>query len=111
MRTEERWIYGHNPPHDLGTALRGLGLVRQGGNRMTAYNWENNVSNAGSDYMHQSDDFLPSILGVDGDAPASAPLFAVDQALDADVLLTVPLCGHVAADKIGGGVSALVPRP
>lgn len=98
-------IYGHNQPHDLGTALRGLGLVRQGGNRMTAYNWENNASNAGSDYMHQNDDFLPSILGVDGEAPASVPLFAVDQALGAgaDVLLTVPICGHVAADKAGGG--------
>ncbi|MBQ1647956.1 MAG: hypothetical protein II047_05785, partial [Bacteroidales bacterium] len=29
--------------------------VRQGGNRMTAYNWENNASSAGADWRHSSD--------------------------------------------------------
>ena len=28
-----------------------------GGNRQTAYNWESNASNAGSDYQHQSDEW------------------------------------------------------
>ena len=32
--------------------------VRQGGNRMTAYNWENNASNAGSDWKYSSDNNL-----------------------------------------------------
>jgi len=32
---------------------------RMGGNRMTGYNWENNYSNAGSDWYHSSDDFIP----------------------------------------------------
>ena len=29
---------------------------------MTAYNWENNASNAGSDYMFENDDYLCSTL-------------------------------------------------
>ncbi len=29
--------------------------IRAGGNRFSAYNWENNSSNAGSDWMHMSD--------------------------------------------------------
>ena len=41
-------IYATNQPHGLDTVLKGVGLVRQGGNRMTAYNWENNASNAGA---------------------------------------------------------------
>ena len=35
--------------------------VRQGGNRTTAYNWENNASNAGSDWNHSSDGNLGRI--------------------------------------------------
>lgn len=31
---------------------------RQGGNRFTAYNWENNYSNAGRDWYHSSDSYL-----------------------------------------------------
>lgn len=98
-------IYGHNQPHDLDTDLRGLGLLRQGGNRMTAYNWENNASNAGSDYMHQNDDFLEFALDVDGSIPGEVARAHAQQALDAgaDALLTVQICGHVAADKNGGG--------
>ncbi len=98
-------IYGHNQPHDLDTTLRGLGLVRQGGNRMTAYNWENNASNAGSDYMHQNDDYLEYALDVDGSIPGEVARFQAQQALDAgaDALLTIQICGHVAADKNGGG--------
>ena len=39
--------------------------LRQGGNRMTAYNWENNASNAGADWKHSSDNNLST-----SDAPA-----------------------------------------
>ena len=35
-------------------------ISRVGGNRMTAYNWENNASNAGSDYQFENDDYLCS---------------------------------------------------
>lgn len=32
--------------------------ARQGGNRHSAYNWENNASSAGADYKHYSDAIL-----------------------------------------------------
>ena len=72
---------------------------------MTAYNWENNASNAGSDYMHQNDDFLASTLKVDGKLPGEVARAATQTALDAGahMLLTIPVCGYVAADKNGGG--------
>ena len=48
-----RFIYGVNESLDgnysAGTA------TRLGGNRWTAYNWENNASNAGSDWYFQND--------------------------------------------------------
>ena len=37
-----------------------VNAVRQGGNRMTAYNWETNASNAGSDWKYSSDNNLSS---------------------------------------------------
>ncbi len=98
-------IYGTNQPHDLGTLQRGMGLVRQGGNRMTAYNWENNASNAGADYMHQNDGYLESVAMVDGSIPGEVVRKATQDALEAgaDMLVTIPICGYVAADKNGGG--------
>ncbi|HLP40287.1 MAG TPA: hypothetical protein VK465_02160, partial [Fibrobacteria bacterium] len=35
-----------------------LGSDRMGGNRMTGYNWENNFSSAGSDWQHNSDNWM-----------------------------------------------------
>src|ERR1019366_9040449 len=35
-----------------------LGSDRMGGNRMTGYNWENNFSNAGSDWQFNSDNWM-----------------------------------------------------
>jgi hypothetical protein len=35
-----------------------LGSDRMGGNRMTGYNWENNYSNAGSDWQFNSDNWM-----------------------------------------------------
>src|SRR5882757_4013852 len=51
------YIYGANNMQ-WGKMGSGYTLVRQGGNRMTAYNWETNASNAGSDYRHQNDGYL-----------------------------------------------------
>lgn len=73
--------------------------IRQGGNRMTAYNWENNASNAGSDWKYSSDNNLSS-----SDAPADCA-----QTLSAEAakygfdykLTTLQLAGYVAADKDG----------
>lgn len=67
---------------------------------MTAYNWENNASNAGSDYQYQNDAFL-STSNVPGEALRSLITAARDNG--AAALLTVPIVDYVAADKNGGG--------
>jgi hypothetical protein len=74
-------------------------VCRLGGNRWTAYNWENNASNAGSDWCYQND----SLLG-ETDEPAAAVLDAVDQsrARGQATLVTVPIVDYVSADKEGG---------
>lgn len=73
--------------------------VRQGGNRMTAYNWENNASNAGSDWKHSSDDNLSK-----SDRPADcAQAFSAEgEKYGFDYkLTTLQLAGYVSADKDG----------
>jgi hypothetical protein len=92
------WIYGINFYHNIPDAPRNLTLNRAGGNRWTAYNWENNASNAGSDWYYSSDDYLGG-----GNVPAEAVrgLIAGDRARGTASLITVPMQGFVAADKNG----------
>lgn len=106
-------IYGINGGDDLDGAQQGVTLLRSGGNRMTAYNWETNASNAGSDYFFQNDAYLVANLPQDQqDVPGAAVRGMVDDALshDAAALLTIPICGYVAADKDGGGDVAQTPN-
>lgn len=106
------YIYGTNQavPGVTPTARR------LGGNRMTGYNWENNASNAGSDWQQQSDDYMTSALGIpasEANVPAKTLTFFHDQSLAAGVpytLLTLPMAGYVAADK-NGPVSAAETAP
>ena len=93
-------IYGINQITNLTTEQRGVGLVRAGGNRWTAYNWENNASNAGTDYLNQNDNYLSSST-----APGAAVRARVDPALasGAVALVTIPIQGYAAADTLGGG--------
>ncbi len=93
------YIYGVNQA-DWGGRSRPMRLGRLGGNRWTAYNWETNASNAGSDFRHQNDDFLGG-----GDIPGEAvrPYVAQAHAAGAAVVVTVPMAGYVSADKNGGG--------
>jgi hypothetical protein len=72
------------------------GMLRMGGNRWTAYNWENNDSNAGSDWQYENDDYLSSST-----TPGAAVLPTVEAAEKAGipVLLTVPIAGYVSADR------------
>ncbi len=75
-------------------------VARQGGNRLTAYNWENNASNAGSDWHHQND----SNMGETNEPGwASKTFLTAAQNHGAAVLLAVPCAGYVAADKNGDG--------
>jgi hypothetical protein len=71
-------------------------VVRSGGNRLTAYNWENNASNAGTDYCNQND----GSLGGPGTPPASAYRGILDDARTRDTaaILTLPIIDVVAAD-------------
>jgi glycosyl hydrolase family 44 len=94
-----RYIYGVNQG-DWAGRTRHLTLGRLGGNRFTAYNWENNASNAGKDYLNQNDDFLGG-----GDTPGEVVRkeAAATHAAGASIVVTVPIQGYVAADKNGGG--------
>lgn len=75
-------------------------LLRSGGNRMTAYNWETNASNAGADYMFQNDDYL-SPSTIPGEALQTTLMGA--KMLGGTALLTIPIVDYVAADEKGDG--------
>ncbi|MBN2714675.1 MAG: endoglucanase A [Deltaproteobacteria bacterium] len=91
------FIYGTN-----GVDVDGLAdnctIDRFGGNRATAYNWENNASNAGSDWYYSND----SLLG-GGDTSGEAVRLHVQHVfeLGGAAIVTVPLVDYVAADKDG----------
>jgi hypothetical protein len=92
-------IYGINfDLHDV--AAQRWGVIRAGGNRSTAYNWETNASNAGADYAFQNDSFVS-----DSDAPAAPLLKIIDAAMsvDAPAIITLSNADYVSADKNGGG--------
>jgi hypothetical protein len=92
------WIYGINFYSDVTGAPPHLTIDRAGGNRWTAYNWETNASNAGSDYMYSNDSYLsPSTTP----AEAVRSFVAADQGLGMASLMTVQLQGLVAADENG----------
>jgi hypothetical protein len=82
-------------------------IVRSGGNRLTAFNWENNASNAGSDYQFENDDSLCGGITCAGgnNAPGGYLKAIIDQAsaAGAATLLTIPIVDYVAADKSPAG--------
>ncbi|KKW42558.1 MAG: hypothetical protein UY92_C0006G0119 [Candidatus Magasanikbacteria bacterium GW2011_GWA2_56_11] len=97
------YIYGTNfgeSPNSWDGLAHNLTFARFGGNRLTAYNWENNASHAGSDWLYQNDSYLGG-----GDTPGEAVRMRVDLAHkgNAATLITVPVQGYVAADKAGDG--------
>ena len=102
------YVYGVNNGNRA--AAHRAPIVRSGGNRLTAYNWENNASNAGSDFHFQNDNYLCSTMGgtsndypcsQDGGAPGAYLRAVVDQAVAAGaaVAITVPIGDYVSADK------------
>ena len=92
------YIYGINFYNGVTSAPPLLTFDRAGGNRWTAYNWETNASNAGSDYIYNNDSYLSS-----SNVPAEAvrSFIAGDQAKSAASLVTFPLQGLVSADENG----------
>jgi hypothetical protein len=98
------FIYGYNTSDLSFINTHRLGMTRSGGNRWTAFNWENNASNAGSDWYHQNDNYLCSDLPACG-LPGETVRRRVQTAFDAGIstVVTIPIQGYVAADKNGGG--------
>jgi hypothetical protein len=95
------YIYGTNDERPQAwTDSKRHAFGRIGGNRWTAYNWENNASNAGKDWHHQNDGYLS-----ESNEPARAVTDRLDviQRHGAPALVTVPIQGWVAADKNGDG--------
>jgi fibronectin type 3 domain-containing protein len=93
-----RYIYGTNFSSGVTSGPPLLTFDRAGGNRWTAYNWETNASNAGSDYLYENDDYLSSST-VPGEAVRV--FIAGDQANGLASLMTVQLQGLVAGDEDG----------
>ncbi len=92
------YIYGINFATKLEDRPAGLTLDRSGGNRWTAYNWETNASNAGSDYLYQND----NSLGNEGEPGAGvSSIIAADQKNGMASLVTFQLQGLVAGDTKG----------
>jgi hypothetical protein len=97
------YIYGVN--QDIAPDVK-VTARRLGGNRMTGYNWENNASNAGSDWQHSSDNWMLDQLNVEinnKEEPGKLLTVFHEQSLtkNAYTLLTLPLAGYVAKDKNG----------
>jgi fibronectin type 3 domain-containing protein len=91
------WIYGIN--FDAGNGgTPTFTFDRAGGNRWTAYNWETNASNAGSDYLYENDNYLSSSTTA---AEAMRSFVAGDQAKGFASLMTVQMQGLVSADENG----------
>jgi hypothetical protein len=95
-------IYGMNSPGPriaVDPSLR-VTSERLGGNRLSAYNWENNASNAGKDYNYQNDNYLSS-----SNAPGDAVRFVLDDAwaMGGGAVVTVPIGDYLSADKSPGG--------
>ncbi len=102
------YIYGTNFYSGTTNAPSLLTFDRDGGNRWTAYNWINNGSNAGSDYLYENDNYL-----CNGTCNAAIPAESVrmfiadDQLAGLASLITVQLQGYVSVDT----QTAQVPQP
>lgn len=97
------YIYGTN--QDLNNAK--VTARRLGGNRLSGYNWENNASNAGSDWIHSSDNYLIDLYGIpksQANAPGALASYFHNKSLETNVpysLITLQAAGYVSADKNG----------
>jgi mannan endo-1,4-beta-mannosidase len=88
---------------------------RLGGDRMTSYNWENNFSNGGADYINDNDNYMPYSINLPlGDY--LTPNIVLSAFHDTSIsmnctsLITLPMCGYVSRDG-NGVVSSSPPSP
>lgn len=92
------YIYGINV---IDASLKDVKVnaIRQGGNRTSTYNWENNASNAGSDGENSSDSYLSNST-----VPGQILLDLSQKATANNIkykFTTLQMMGYVAADKNG----------
>ena len=93
------YIYGSNA--DL-SGTENFFSRRAGGNRLTGYNWENNFSNAGNDWLHSSDNYLVSTLSAaQQKIPGICALKMIDDNVGKYTLFTLPAAGYVSRDNKG----------
>ncbi len=92
-----QYIYGINQGGDLDKVT--VISAREGGNRRSTYNWENNYSNAGSDWKNSSDTYLTNST-----TPGADTLEFIREANNHNVkykIATLQMLGYVSADKNG----------
>jgi len=101
------YIYGSNFDFESneGTIPAVATASRLGGNRFTGYNWENNASNAGSDWKHSSDNYLTTNLSTDKqNIPGVVVTNFQEECLTNGTsysLVTLQMAGYAAKDKNG----------
>ena len=99
-------VYGANGLDPQLSAELGLPIRRFGGNHITRYNWQQDVSNRASDWFFEN---VPYPNGDPGSLPtgSTSDLF-IEQNLSwgADTVITVPLIGWTPKDRtLAGGFS------
>lgn len=103
IRKISPYIYGVNTGVDLDAVS--AKSIRLGGNRMSAYNWENNMSNAGSDYFHASDMYLITDIPDEFKRIPAGPSLALSSEANKHgvpyTLLTLQMMGYVTSSKKG----------
>jgi mannan endo-1,4-beta-mannosidase len=84
-----KYVYGSNWGSGTDYTIR-----RSGGNRLTAYNWENNWSNAGADWYYENDQYMSSST-----IPGKAITDFHDQALSQGQasIVTLQMADYVSA--------------
>ena len=96
------YIYGSNQ-----TLLTNVTTaMRLGGNRITGYNWVNNYSNAGSDWFHSNDNYMPWVMGIpEKDYKKTGIVLTEFHQNNINnncySLITLPMAGFVAKDSKG----------
>ena len=97
------YIYGINDAGMLNNVT--VNAVRQGGNRFSGYNWENNYSNAGSDWQHSSDTYLTNGYSSSlAKTPGACAIHLSDDCAKYNIpykTTTIQMCGYVSADADG----------
>jgi hypothetical protein len=84
-----KYVYGSNFGGGTDYTIR-----RSGGNRLTAYNWENNWSNAGADWYFENDQYMSSST-IPGKAITDFVNSNLSQAQDS--IVTLQMAGYVSA--------------